>query len=139
MSLNQDCLDLDKSTIAAEIITKIAFKMLETTFPSTSAIVSDAAWMRFLDVVRTWFGRGSDVVRMWFGCGSHVSSDLVQTVWQKLRKSGFQHAFTQKSSGTINFEKITKQSLYKANSFHVLLQTGKQQWQQYCKENALVE
>ena len=45
--------------------------MLETTFPSFSAIVR----MRFgcgLDVVRTWFGRGSDVVRTWFGRGSDV-------------------------------------------------------------------
>ena len=44
--------------------------MLETTFPLTSAIVSDSGRMRFgcgSDVVRTWFGRGSDVVRMWFG------------------------------------------------------------------------
>ena len=38
--------------------------LLETTFPLTSAIVSDA--------VRTWFGRGSDVVRTWFGRGSDV-------------------------------------------------------------------
>ena len=38
------------------------------------------------------FGCGSDVVRMWcgrvFGCGVDVFSDLVQTVWQKLRESG---------------------------------------------------
>ena len=39
-------------------------KVLETTFPLTSAIVSDA--------VRMQFGRGSDVVRMCFGCGSGV-------------------------------------------------------------------
>ena len=37
-----------------------------------------------------WFGRGSDVVRMWFGGGSDVFSDLVQTIWQELRESGFQ-------------------------------------------------
>ena len=42
------------------------------------------------DVVQTWFGRGSDVVQTWFGRGSDVFSDLVQTVWQKLRESGFQ-------------------------------------------------
>ena len=41
-----------------------------------------------------WFGCGSDVVRTWFGCGSDVFSDLVQTVWQKLRVSGFQHPKT---------------------------------------------
>ena len=43
-----------------------------------------------------WFGCGSDMVRLWVGCGSDVFSDvfldLVQTVWQKLRESGFQHA-----------------------------------------------
>ena len=44
------------------------------------------------DVVRTWFGCGLDVVRMWVRGGSHVFSDLVQTVWQKLRESGFQQA-----------------------------------------------
>ena len=32
------------------------------------------------------FGRGSDVVRMWVGGGSDVFSDLVQTIWQKLRE-----------------------------------------------------
>ena len=45
-------------------------EMLETTFPLTSANVSDAVRMWFgrgSDVVRTWFGRGSDVVRTWFG------------------------------------------------------------------------
>ena len=41
------------------------------------------------DVVRMWFGRGLDVVRICFGCGSDVFSDLVQTVWQNLRESGF--------------------------------------------------
>ena len=45
-------------------------------------------------MVWTWFGRGSDVVRMWVGGGSDVFSDLMQTVWQKLRESGFQHAGT---------------------------------------------
>ena len=40
------------------------------------------------DVVQTWFGCGSDVVRMWVGGGSDVFSDMVQTVWQKLRESG---------------------------------------------------
>ena len=39
-----------------------------------------------------WFGRGSDVVQTWFGCVSDVFSDLVQTVWQKLRESGFQQS-----------------------------------------------
>ena len=45
--------------------------------------------------VQMWFGRGSDadVVRMWFGVGSDVFSDLVQTVWQKLRESGFQQCW----------------------------------------------
>ena len=46
--------------------------VLETTFPLTSAIVSDVVRMRFgcgSDVVRIWFGCGSDVVRTWFGCG----------------------------------------------------------------------
>ena len=43
------------------------------------------------DVARAWFGRGSDVIRMWVGGGSDVFSDLVQTVWQKLSESGFQH------------------------------------------------
>ena len=45
-----------------------------------------------------YFGCGSDVVQMWldvagmwFGGGSDVFSDLVHTVWQKLRESGFQH------------------------------------------------
>ena len=42
------------------------------------------------DVVRMRFGHGSDVVQMWVGRGSDVFSDLVQTVWQKLRESGFQ-------------------------------------------------
>ena len=42
------------------------------------------------DVVRMWFGRGLDAVWMWFRGGSDVFSDLVQTVWQKLRESGFQ-------------------------------------------------
>ena len=76
--------------------------LLETTFPLTAAIVSergsDVVRMRFRrgsDAVRTWFGCGSDVVRMWFGRGSDVVSDvfsaLAQTVWQKLRESGFQH------------------------------------------------
>ena len=54
---------------------------------------SDAVRMWFgrgSDVVRMWFGRGSDVVRMWVGGGSDVLSDLVQTVWQKLRESGCQ-------------------------------------------------
>ena len=59
------------------------FQMLETTFPLTSAV--------FSDVVRMWFGRGSDLVRMWVRGGSDVFSDLVQTVWQKSRESGFQH------------------------------------------------
>ena len=44
------------------------------------------------DMVRTRLGRGSDVARTWFGRGSDVVSDLAQTVWQKLRESGFQHA-----------------------------------------------
>ena len=67
--------------------------MLETTFPSTSAIVSDVIRMWFgrgSDVVQTWFRCGSDVVRRWVGGGSDVFSDLVQTVWQKFRESGFQ-------------------------------------------------
>ena len=38
-----------------------------------------------------WFGRGSNVVRRWLGGGSDLFSDLVQTVWQRLRESGFQH------------------------------------------------
>ena len=70
--------------------------VLETTFPLTSAIVSDVVWMWFgrgSDVVRMWSGRGPDVVRTWFGRGSDVFSDLVQTVWQKLREGGFQHIY----------------------------------------------
>ena len=39
-----------------------------------------------------WFGGGSDVVRRWVGGGSDVFSDLVQTVWQKLRERGFQQS-----------------------------------------------
>ena len=44
--------------------------VLETTFPLTSASVSDSVRMRFgcgSDAVRTWFGCGLDVVRTWFG------------------------------------------------------------------------
>ena len=53
-------------------------------FSLTSAIV--------LDVVRTWFGCGLNVARTWVGGGSDVFLDLVQTVWKKLRESGFQQS-----------------------------------------------
>ena len=85
-------------------------KVLETTCPSISVIVSDTVRMRFgcgSDVVRMWFGRGfgrgSDVVRTWFGSGSEggsdVFSDLVQKVWQKFRESGFQQFFKKGALG----------------------------------------
>ena len=64
--------------------------ILETTFPFTSAIVSDVVRCGS-DVVWsvwTWFGCGSEVGRRWLG---RVFSELVQTLWQKLRESGFQH------------------------------------------------
>ena len=41
---------------------------------------------------RLWLGCGSDVARMWRGRGLDVFSDVVQTVWQKLRERGLQHA-----------------------------------------------
>ena len=60
---------------------------------SESASVSDVVRMRLgcgSGVVWMWLRRGSDVVRTWVRGGSDVFSDLVQTVWQKLRESGFQ-------------------------------------------------
>ena len=67
--------------------------LLETIFPLTSAINYFGCGS---DTVRMWFGRGSAVVQMWFGGGSDVFSDLVQTIWRKLRESGFQHAHQNK-------------------------------------------
>ena len=46
--------------------------------------------------------------------------------------------FTKKCFGAINFVKITKESLYKANSL-ACLQKGTREWQQHYKENLLVE
>ena len=64
--------------------------MLETSFPFTSAKISDVAWM--------WLGYGSDVARMWLGCRSDVFSDVIEKVWQKLRERGFQHLDNSNSS-----------------------------------------
>ena len=74
-------------------------RLLETTFPLTSAIVldvvrmrlrcgSDAAWICFgcgSDVAQTWFERGSDVVRTCFrtGCkqSGRSSGKVVPSRW----------------------------------------------------------
>ena len=62
------------------------FLVLKTSFPSTSAKISDVA--------RIWLGCGSDVAQMWlgrvFGCRSDAFSDVAEKVWQKLRERGFQ-------------------------------------------------
>ena len=50
-------------------------RVLEASFPFTSAIVSDVAQM---------------VARTWLGCGSGVFSVVVQTAWEKLRERGLQ-------------------------------------------------
>ena len=54
--------------------------------------------------MRFGFGCGSD------GCGSNVArrflgplSDLVQTAWQKLRESGFEHNDTEKLGGRFGY------------------------------------
>ena len=44
-----------------------------------------------------------------------------------------------KCFGAINFVKITKESLYKANSLACFVAKGTRQWQQHYKENLLVE
>ena len=76
-------------------------KLLEATLPLTSATVSD--------VVRTWFGGGSDVF-----------SDLVQTVWQKLRESGFQQS--EHARVLLTFTAIAVLSVNQVRSFQKTLQ-----------------
>ena len=58
------------------------------------------------DMVRTWLGRGSDVGRRWVG----RVSDLVQTVWQKLRESGFQHSKNFPSAARSRMKIFTKEN-----------------------------
>ena len=64
------------------------FLLLETSFPLTSAKISDVAQLWFgcgSDMGRMWLGRGSDVARIWLGCGSDVARTCYW-MWQK--KSG---------------------------------------------------
>ena len=75
---------LDFKHLGVEVLLLNARNHFSPNFCHCFGCGSHAVWM--------WFGRGLDVVRMWGGGGSDVFPDLAQTVWQKLRESGFQHS-----------------------------------------------